>query len=383
MRKLISFFLFVAPLILCPVVYAASCSAKNDIGDTCNIDCPIGSSASCANATGAGSPTCSCNYDLNSEFKIESSTPSTEKPLLNGIKIIQTSPSELLNNLLASKGNKVLDVVCRQVPDGPAHCRPSRKIPCFAGQIEKNDGVHTMCFEPGECFQKTKTECSNVIGKLSISGDPIMDNRSEVKVEQPTWNGIPDTVRAVKLKYLNCSSEVQKQEYEYNKTVSSGSRVQMTKAITDKMGIEVNVGFNFVVSGSQKITYNHDISVSDVKEQSNMTSTTFREKHMFDLPKMSVSDITIRTLQATIPVQFSGNIVFDALVIKNAESLKLVSQLIPDPLERALEYAGFIYNATQINDEISVISRPVVFEDCKGYENKTLLTGESLLTPSP
>lgn len=384
MKTIILLLVSVISLILSTVVHGASCSATNDVGGSCSIDCPVGSSANCVNATGAGTPTCDCNYNLNSTYKIEdkSSNNSSEKSTLSNTKVTQANPVEFLNTLLASKQDRKLDVVCSQVPDGPRHCRPPRKIPCFVGQTERNDGVHTMCIDGGYCENKTKTECKDVMGKLSISGDPIMDNRSEVKVEQPTWNGIPDLVQSIKLTYLNCTNKVQRKEYEYNKTLSTGSRIQMTKTITDKIGIDVNVGFNFVVSGSQKISYNHDVSVSDAKEQSNMTTTTFREKHSFDLPEMNITNVTIRTLQATIPVRFSGSIAFDAMVIKNTESLKLVSQVIPDPLERTLEYAGFIYNAIQINDETSAISHPVDTKDCEGYENKVLMTGETLLNPS-
>jgi hypothetical protein len=38
----------------------SSCSAKNDVGDTCSISCETGQAAHCSNASGAGSPTCEC-----------------------------------------------------------------------------------------------------------------------------------------------------------------------------------------------------------------------------------------------------------------------------------------------------------------------------------
>ena len=37
-----------------------SCSASNDVGDTCSISCPEGQSANCVNATGANQPDCFC-----------------------------------------------------------------------------------------------------------------------------------------------------------------------------------------------------------------------------------------------------------------------------------------------------------------------------------
>lgn len=38
----------------------SSCSAKNDLGDTCSISCPEGEAAHCTNGTGSASPTCEC-----------------------------------------------------------------------------------------------------------------------------------------------------------------------------------------------------------------------------------------------------------------------------------------------------------------------------------
>ena len=37
-----------------------ACSAKNDVGDTCETNCSAGQVASCSNGTGASAPTCSC-----------------------------------------------------------------------------------------------------------------------------------------------------------------------------------------------------------------------------------------------------------------------------------------------------------------------------------
>ena len=38
----------------------ASCTAHNEVGDTCSISCDPGQSASCQNGTGATPPTCEC-----------------------------------------------------------------------------------------------------------------------------------------------------------------------------------------------------------------------------------------------------------------------------------------------------------------------------------
>ena len=39
---------------------SSSCSAHNDVGDTCTISCPEGQAAQCFNAAGAGTPQCQC-----------------------------------------------------------------------------------------------------------------------------------------------------------------------------------------------------------------------------------------------------------------------------------------------------------------------------------
>jgi hypothetical protein len=46
---------------------ASSCSAHNDFGDTCTIDCPEGQSATCTNGIGANKPTCVCSGTINFE----------------------------------------------------------------------------------------------------------------------------------------------------------------------------------------------------------------------------------------------------------------------------------------------------------------------------
>lgn len=38
----------------------ASCSATNDVGDTCSVTCKEGETAECSNGTGASKPVCSC-----------------------------------------------------------------------------------------------------------------------------------------------------------------------------------------------------------------------------------------------------------------------------------------------------------------------------------
>jgi hypothetical protein len=42
-------------------IRGGSCSAHNDQGDTCSISCPEGQAAMCSNASGGGTPSCSCS----------------------------------------------------------------------------------------------------------------------------------------------------------------------------------------------------------------------------------------------------------------------------------------------------------------------------------
>jgi hypothetical protein len=40
---------------------ASSCTAHNDNGGTCSVDCDAGKSAECSNASGSSAPTCECS----------------------------------------------------------------------------------------------------------------------------------------------------------------------------------------------------------------------------------------------------------------------------------------------------------------------------------
>jgi len=69
---------------------AGSCSATNESGGKCSIDCTAGQAAQCANATGANDPSCECKSSDQSFYD----NPGISKwlTLLAGSKPMSTWP---------------------------------------------------------------------------------------------------------------------------------------------------------------------------------------------------------------------------------------------------------------------------------------------------
>lgn len=75
-----------------------ACTAKNDSGDTCEITCPVGQSASCFNATGASPPVCVCSS--NNRFMFSEQFIKLPNEQQESIKKVL-----IASNLMTKEGN--------------------------------------------------------------------------------------------------------------------------------------------------------------------------------------------------------------------------------------------------------------------------------------
>lgn len=84
-----------------------ACTAKNDVGDTCETNCLPGQVASCSNGTGANAPVCSCS---NATFVFPegfNSLPDDQKSAIRNV---------LIKNKLITESGTLTDLTEDDIP---------------------------------------------------------------------------------------------------------------------------------------------------------------------------------------------------------------------------------------------------------------------------
>ena len=360
--------------------FASSCSASNESGDTCSIDCQSGQSAVCTNATGNSQPICKCEGTptgvdgLMMHIKSFSSGIVNQTPL----KIEKTNALDTINLKLASERDYKLPNGCRMVDQGKRTCRAEHNdTVCI---LNNNNGFRKVGF----CGPRISVVCDvvekeqvcdvEVKGKLKVISISL-DKEPVVKVEEPNWSSIPDRFIGRELDYVNCSNEKQSQKYGVNEEVSVGEKVQMTKSIEDSSGEEISANVQYSPPGStggvggnvgKKSSFSHKINVTSLNEQDFQQKRAISENTEITLAPNSVTHVSMKAKVSEAPIKFTGKAVFDGIISDNQESIKKLSDIYPKKSDRTIEFSGLIYSTILYNTVIDNQARPPSPGECVG-----------------
>lgn len=352
---------------------AASCSAKNDVGDSCSIDCDTGQQALCQNATGSSTPTCECK-DSSFARTFKSGTQSRGAALLPlavaPAPIQNTNAADLLNAKLALQRDVKLRQECHTVDTGKQECH-THFMPCV---LSTNIDMLNRC-PVSECFPITAQQCSIATGKVQVAGAIMLENDPTVTVQEPNWNGIPTSFLGRKLTYLNCSPKDQQQTFTVTQEATTGGRVQMTKTIQSTSGITAKVGFSYFVDVDVTASFSQTVSTSTQDEQNFQQKQTITESDPVVIPANSYTEFEVLWRRVEVPIKFSGVALVDAPITPNLEQLKLASQILPSAADRSVPFEGYVYNATVLGAQISNKSRATTAAECQNVGPKVKLVG--------
>lgn len=335
---------------------AASCSANNDVGDSCSIDCAVGQKAQCSNAAGAGKPVCECEGNqiqdmLKKSFKTYTEDIKVASPE-QGKGIQQTNAKDLLNNKLANLRDYRLSQSCALVGSGKFDCQ------------YKCHRLLDTCDEV--CIERKINRCNDIFGKLNVVEPLNMISEPVVKVQEPNWKGIPVGNVGRKLEYLNCNPNPQNQTFKIQENTMVGSRVQMTKAVGSTTSVSAKVGFSFFANAEMSASFSQNVNLTKVDEQSFQEARQINEDYPLSLPPMTYTTFEILWQKIDVPVKFSGTVILDAPLIQNMEGVTVLSQVIPNESDRSVDFEGVVFNTLMLKGNAKIYSRKTTEKECSG-----------------
>lgn len=372
---------------------AASCSASNDVGDTCSIDCQQGQAAECQNASGGGRPVCECSgsVELNGTFL------PTDMSLMNTMQAatstgkLETDVLSVVNARLAQLRDYIVSRSEYQVVVGQ-WCRPPRKLPCDVGgaimstpaaddaRIPPEDDGHIgpQCYEQ-QCYDKYETRYKDVLGKLTSNGSFQVEVRPVVKVEEPNWQDIPTMYFGLRATYLNCSTE--RQEYGFNHSFRSkvGTRVVKTKTVKNSQDVSAEVSFSFVVNGKIGAKFSKEISVSDQSDVSEEREENLAFSQKINVGPMQEMIYHHEFAQRVVDVPYSGTVQLNGGVSQNFENITSLAQVLPNAADRTFEFAGVVSDTSLYGDVTKNLTRKLTEKECAEHFSKA---GGGVIPPS-
>lgn len=334
--------------------WSASCSASNDAGDSCSIDCAVGQSAACSNATGASSPTCECKGDPSglTFLKLGSGVKA-----LSSSEKLETDVVSVVNAKLATLPAAHLRNSCRQVENGQA-CR-ERRYRCVLGGASTSSVVRDPIREPmidwcyeSICHPTYATVCDPVMGSLSSTGQFTVEVAPKVQVQEPNWNDVPIGYFGLRAKYRNCNPEKQTMEFSHVRRFTVGSKLSKTKTIKSNQEISASVGFEFVVKGNVAAKFNKEISLGSAEETSEQREETFTYREVVNIPPMHYVEYRHEFGQKSVDILYSGVVQLDGPLEANMAGVQLLSQALTKPDDRVFEFAGVVSDA-QVYDALT------------------------------
>lgn len=346
---------------------ASSCNAHNDNGDTCSIDCPVGESAQCTNATGSSTPTCECSSSLHKSKLTPQDVSLKEGEDKNQPAIQSTNAADVLNKVLSEQRDVNLRNTCVKVETGEQICR-TIKQPCFMpGKIE-TQGIpeHNFMCRDTICYPVLKDSCSVVKGKVSVVGLVSVVGDATVKVEDPNWKGIPVQHIGRRLTYLNCSDIEQSQQFNITQEITIGSRILMTKSIENTTQTSFKLGFSYAISGDVSTSFSRKVSFSNQEEQAYAEKKTYQESYPVKVAPNSFTTFEVSWSRIEVPIRFTGTAIVDASVTPNLEGIISASQLITKPEDRTIEFEGIVYDSNVFGASTKNLTRAATAADCAG-----------------
>lgn len=358
-------------------VGANSCSATNEVGDSCSISCPVGQSASCMNGVGVNPPRCECSgtptniiIPLDGGTTVMSGAASADA----GETIFaQTDIVAVVNARLATLRDYQIDERCERVVVGMECNTPPCGVQLGVGDGTMgastlvSDAPLHMC--PTTCWNIYAMQCSPVMGKLSIAGAVQVVGEPTVAVEPPNWEGIPRKQLGVRKAFNNCSSEKQSYLFSHSQNVTVGAKVAKLKTVTAGVQIGAKVGFSYGgapgFGGSGEVTtqFSRSVSVSDSNEETYQENRTLAFQDTINVPSMRKQTMVHFWTLLDVPVRFSGTVTVDAPVNGHRESVTMLSQLLPDASDRTFEFEGIVLETIVADATTDIREEPCVADE--------------------
>jgi hypothetical protein len=352
----------------------SSCSATNSNGDqSCSVSCPTGQSASCSQASGSSTPSCSCSGSSDVDSLMKGFKRNTVRAAISksgaALKLSahvaaplappsveETNVIEVINTKLAQLGDKHLADSCTTVtPACPLrHCPPNSEDYC--------DPYDRPCPPSHEV-------CTPVIGKLTVATPLTVIKGPSVELGNINWSDIPTDVFAGHAHFANCTTTEQSDQVSYQVTTVSGVTITKTKALetgrTETTNINGKVSFGGVeIGGSDSITVSTKTSYTDANSENHSTQQQIQIQKPIKYPAGTVVDATYQSIRYDVPIPFSGTVVVDAALNPNLTGNNSLSTVMPSEQDRTFQFAGFVTDASLIDDASQIQQRKPTPQEC-------------------
>ena len=356
------------------VVDAASCSANNEVGDSCSIDCAEGQAAECYNGTGANPPQCRCTGEQTEQWRgiggtmidLPSAPSTVRASAVSRIPTLhETNINQVINARLSALRDYHLANRCEQVVIGrrcePSICRDGGITPATLRTTTPQTAIQAKCTW---CYAITERRCERVMGKLSLKDVVTVEAPPTVDVGEPNWKGIPKEFRGLRESYKNCNPIDQQYTYQHKEETKLGAKVIKSEIVKTGASISTDVSFNWSVGGKLGAKFDRSVTITEGQTEDYQTSETLLFTLPVIVPGMSLSTLEHFFITREIPVEFNGTVQVDGAISPNEEGITMLSQVLTDASSRQFKFAGFVIDAQFAEGSTSNHSKVLKPEEC-------------------
>lgn len=361
--------------------HAASCSAENQLNppDTCSFDCATGQSAQCANASGAGAPTCQCSGEASIQTRrlltpTRAAAPTALIPVTENRQLSETDVVSVINSKLQTLPPSHISNRSRRIEDGQ-ECTP-RTSRCeeLSAPIPVGRNVsrpQRLCTEY-ICGPRYKEVIDPVMGALTSNGTFTVERAPIVTVSEPNWSSVPTQYFGLKTTYRNCSPERQTLTFSHKTSLVVGNRLTKTKTIKNGTSTKATIGFSYVVTGSASLDFTSDITLGSSEEANFQKTEDFTYGETVNIAPMSLVVYTHEFIRRVVDIKYTGNVQLDGGLSSNFANVNLISKALPNPDDRIFEFSGYVTSSNVYEGIINNTSKRLVSADCQ-QESSTVV----------
>jgi hypothetical protein len=311
----------------------SSCSATNENNDQrCSVDCSAGQSASCSDASGSNTPSCSCSgipaaaKVKNGRFKLLDNAMITFADADVAPSPVQnTDLLSVINSKLGSLKDYHLADSCHTEIDQACALQIQTAFGTFIG------GPGATAFNESVLRQNIQIRCKRDIcqpvnGKLTIQVPLIVSGGPTVKIGQPNWKDIPSDVNMHHQTYTNCSDAQQSDSFQHSITRTVGQQITKTKALTTGSSQVVQISGSVDIKalklgGTDTLSVSTQTQITDANQESHTDQKIDSITLPLVVPAMSLMEIRHSFIQYSVPIPFTGTITVDGQVRSNLSGL--------------------------------------------------------------
>jgi hypothetical protein len=390
MRKFVTcFFHAVAAwaLIYASSANAASCSATNDVGGSCSIDCPVGESAECTNSTGASTPECRCTGG-GSPFRWGSwvLAPTATQPAMAPAptSVVQTDVASVLTQRLATLKDYYLSDSCTNVKVGEEcrGCDPCVLSTPAPGSRGPDSLLPARLCGPCLCRAITERRCSKVVGKLTLAGAIDVEEGPTVNFSEPNWKDIPVDFVGLKATYKWCNPKDTQEVFTHTVREEVGAKVSKNRVVNTGKEVTVNASVSYSPGGiggiggsiGGGVKFTNSISITSAEEQNYRKEETFTRSIPVPIPAMHETVYVHYWIKRTVPVKYRGTVQVNGSVAPNKEGIHRVSQVLTTPADRTFDFSGEVLDVSVYEGRAESYSRTLSEAECEMHTGAPQVT---------